>query len=67
MRTLAMLAVFIVAGCSQEPSGPSSAPRQYGAPVPLVLAPPQTFDTPVFRAPGATLTCYQFGNTTNCY
>lgn len=59
MKYLALLAL-VLAGCSQEP-------RQYGAPVPLVLAPPMTFDAPVFRAPGATLTCYKFGNTTNCY
>lgn len=65
MKYLALVAL-ILAGCSQEPSAPRE-PRQYGAPVPLVLAPPMTFDTPIFRAPGATLTCYQFGNTTNCY
>jgi hypothetical protein len=59
MKYLALVAL-VLAGCSQEP-------RQYGAPVPLVMAPPLTFDTPVFRAPGATITCYQFGNTMNCY
>lgn len=61
MKYLALVAL-VLAGCSQEPR----EPRQYGAPVPLVWSTP-TFDTPVFRAPGATLTCYQFGNTTNCY
>lgn len=66
MKYLALVAL-VLAGCSQEP-------RQYGAPVPLVwdtptfnTAPPPVAATPIFRAPGATLTCYQFGNTTNCY
>jgi hypothetical protein len=61
MKYLALIAL-VLAGCSQEP-------RQYGAPIPLVLAPapPATFDAPIFRAPGATMTCMQFGNTMNCY
>jgi|GEM_PF-6238568 len=79
MKIIAVLMLVAVAGCSQEPRQYGApvplvwnAPT-FGAPAPqqFVQAPvfgaPLTFDAPIFRAPGATMTCTRFGDMVNCF
>jgi hypothetical protein len=57
---LVIAATLFLAGCNLPPPNPNAPP--------LVLSgyhppPPQ----PIYRTPGATMTCQRYGDTLNCY